>query len=249
MKRKKFDPEKNHVWEFERKVKEEAPKLPEPTYSFSVGEEVSYGAWEKCVVSRVECDGKIYEIIKNDVEKGWVTWVEIRPLENINSSLIKNGDLWLSYSQRALSDIFSKKYKFGLDMEPEYQRDYVWELGDEEMLIDSIFKNIDIGRFLFVKLPYADNSPSYEILDGKQRINALARFFENRFSYKGYFYNDLSKGDKSHFRNYNISIAEMGEKTTLEQKLRIFIAVNTHGRVMSRENLEKVEKMLQRLKK
>ena len=81
-------------------------------------------------------------------------------------------------------------------MNPDYQRDYVWELSDKQLLIDSIFNNIDIGKFAFIHLDYKTwnkTGYAYEILDGKQRLKTIIDFYENRFSYKGIYYNDLSK--------------------------------------------------------
>ena len=67
-------------------------------------------------------------------------------------------------------------------------RGNVWDIEDKVKLIDSIFNNIDVGKFAFIKVPYKDNSPSYECLDGKQRVTALIEFYEGRFEYKGLKY-------------------------------------------------------------
>lgn len=35
-------------------------------------------------------------------------------------------------------------------MNPNYQRDLVWDLKDKELLIESIFEGIEIGKFTFI---------------------------------------------------------------------------------------------------
>jgi hypothetical protein len=82
-----------------------------------------------------------------------------------------------------------------------------------------------------------------EILDGKQRVKAIIDFFEDKFTYKGKLYSELSCPDRWHFDNFCFPRAEI-QKPTLEQKIKIFLHVNTTGKHMSPEHLEKVKGML-----
>jgi uncharacterized protein with ParB-like and HNH nuclease domain len=142
-----------------------------------------------------------------------------------------------------MADIFSKVYFFGVNFEPDYQRDYVWELEDKIALIDSIFNNVDIGKFAFIKKGYSEDY-LYEVLDGKQRMRAILDFYEDRFQYKGFYYSDLSYEDQCHINYYNINVAEASEMTK-EQTLRYFLMLNTGGKQMAKEQLEKVRHMLE----
>jgi uncharacterized protein with ParB-like and HNH nuclease domain len=73
----------------------------------------------------------------------------------------------------------------------------VWELEDKVALIDSIFNNVDIGKFAFIHLNYGEKY-TYEILDGKQRMRAILDYYENRFQYKGKYFNELSCREQNH---------------------------------------------------
>jgi hypothetical protein len=53
----------------------------------------------------------------------------------------------------------------------------------------------------------------------------------------------LSNRDQHHFEEYSISCAEI-KNATKEQKLQYFLKLNTGGRVMSVEHLDKVREML-----
>jgi hypothetical protein len=161
----------------------------------------------------------------------------------------KNDNIFLNYSQRELVDIFSKRYLFGIELNPEYQRDYVWELSDKVALIDSIFNHIDIGKFVFAKLEWDDRPDhySYEIIDGKQRINTICEYYENKFAYNGLFYNDLSVREQDYFEGYMISVAEIS-RLTREEKLKYFIMVNTTGKVMDKKYIEKAKRILDEMK-
>ena len=52
----------------------------------------------------------------------------------------------LYYSSRDIHGLVSMITTFGVDMEPEYQRELVWDLADKQRLIDSIFQQVDIGN-------------------------------------------------------------------------------------------------------
>ncbi len=237
-------------------VMRDLPYMPEPTYFFNVGDSVSIGNLQDCVVFDILENGKIYEIeytsvdhnygnpiIKENQRMFWA-WHYIRhPYNHDDHDLIKNEDLRLSYSQRDLSGLLSNMYTFGVDMNPSYQRGYVWSQEDKHLLIDSIFKNMDIGKFVFVHLPFKSQSPSYEILDGKQRLNAISEFYLNEFSYSGYFFHDLAKHEQYHFQHYFISYAEIRDISE-QQKLRYFLTLNRSGKVMDQKHLSKIENML-----
>lgn len=233
--------------------------LPDPTYKFNVGDKVSIGNIKDAVILESLENGKVYKIdytgvnnnyghpIIKEHETNYWDWLSIRPLQDrIGEGFIKNDDLRLHYSQCQISEIFGKKYHFGLEMDADYQRDYVWELEDKQKLIDSIFNNVDIGKFVFIHLEWEEHplNYSYEVLDGKQRINAITEFYENRFAYKGFFFNQLSKREQWHLREYHINVAEIS-KITKEQKIRYFLLLNTSGKVMDAEHLKNVEKMLE----
>lgn len=239
-------------------IKEEYSLIPEPTYQFNAGDKVVIGNLKDVTIEEVLEDGKIYKIdytsiennygnqIINKNQKRYVTWYSIRKYNDEQpKSLIKNKDLQLQYSQRGMGDLLTKTYHFGVDFEPEYQREYVWELQDKVALIDSIFNNVDIGKFLFIHNNFGDTY-LYEILDGKQRMRALLDFYEDRFQYQGYYFSDLSARDQDHFENYSISMAEVKDISE-EQILRYFLMVNTTGKTISKEHLDKIKEKLEEI--
>lgn len=229
--------------------------IPEPTYSFSVGDEVAIGNLSDCIVVDILENGKLYEIDYTSIDNNYGNpivhehcrhfwkWFDVRPIQEDNHGIIENDDLRLHYSQRQLLDVLHTYYSFGLEMNPTYQRGYVWTAEDNVALIDSIFQNIDIGKFVFVHRDFIHLEKAYEILDGKQRINALLDYYENRFAYKGLFYNNLSKMEQHHFTDYAISYAQL-ENLTEKQKIKYFLKLNRTGKVMDKKHLAEVERML-----
>jgi hypothetical protein len=242
------------------RIMEEFELIPEPNYKFNIGDRVTIGNLKDVTVEEVLQDGKIYKIDYTSIEtnygnpitkpnqKRYVVWHRIRRYnEEQEPSLIKNKDLQLYYSQRTVGDLLTKAYTFGVNFEPEYQREYVWELDDKVKLIDSIFNNVDIGKFLFIHKDFGDKY-LYEILDGKQRMRAILDFYEDRFKYKGYYFSDLSVRDQDHLEDYTINIAEVKDISE-EQILRYFLMVNTTGKTISEEHLDKIRKRLDEIQK
>jgi hypothetical protein len=72
-------------------------------------------------------------------------------------------------------------------MEPEYQRQGgVWSEEDESFLIDSIINDYDIPKlyladFTSIATKLNEDKKRYAVIDGKQRLEALFRFFNNEY--------------------------------------------------------------------
>ena len=125
----------------------------------------------------------------------------------------------------------------------KYQRGNVWSLEDKQLLIDSIFNNRDIGKFVFCRLKYEPNSKGYEVLDGKQRITAIIEFIEDRFEYKGFVFSELSWADQNQFDMVTIAIATIDEPTEKE-KYEYFLKLNVAGHAVDPKHIEYVESLL-----
>lgn len=201
-----------------------------PTYRFAVGDRVQVGQLPNCVVEEVMDDGAMYLIritTTNHVEYSCWAWTSVRPLDDDKDTHFAKRNSALSrlhYSNRSMYSLLSYHYLFGVDFNPDYQRGSVWDEEDREKLLDSIFAGREIGRFVFkqLSLPFNrtnDDGNYYEIVDGKQRLLTLLAFYENRFPYKGVFYNDLSVLDKNWFMDASIGIAELDPNATRAEVL------------------------------
>ena len=236
------------------RLQEDYDNIAEPNYKFNIGDSVIIGNLKDVTIEANIEDGKFYVVdytgvnhnygnpIKTEHCKGVWVWTSIRKPTDNKNSFIKNNDIRISYSQRTISSLFNHAYHFGFELDPVYQRGLVWDLKDKVALIDSIFNNVDIGKFTFIK---ADNiMDKDEVLDGKQRLTTLLEYYEDRFEYKGYKFSDLSVKDQDFIESYTISWGETSNLTE-EQKLRYFIKLNTTGKPMDEKHIEKVKKMLE----
>ena len=69
-----------------------------------------------------------------------------------------------------------------------YQRKLVWSTSSKRKFIDSLVNGFPIPLILCVE----NKDAQYEILDGMQRLNAIASFLEGDYDFEG-FYFDLDQ--------------------------------------------------------
>ena len=241
-------------------IEDRVQYINEPTYSFNIGDEVIYGSLKKSVIKEVLYDGKVYGLLCTATDNNYgnpydyqtyriVAWMDIRVIKQNESNFAKNQDLRINFNNSTIESLIHTYYNFGINMNPDYQRDYVWAIEDKLLLIDSIFNNIDIGKIVLIHhstSTWTESGYGYEILDGKQRLNALVEFYEDRFSYMGKYYSDLSGMDKYTFKNHPIDIGNI-EEFDKKVILKYFLMLNRTGKVMDQKHLDKVEQMYQEL--
>lgn len=230
-----------------------------PTLTFKVGEVIEYGAINKTTILEILDEGRILRVhvyhvngkdsrdagkISADEER-YLPWYDVNNVKHQGEIFYYSDMSRFQYMQRDISSLVHCAYYFGINMTPDYQRDLVWTLEDKVKLIDSIFNYVDIGKFSFIQLDFVDRSgPLYEILDGKQRINALLDFYEGRFKYRGKTYHEMHCRDQAHFDHYSVSWAETTEQLTPEQKYRYFLRLNTGGQPQDPAHIEYVRSLL-----
>lgn len=133
-----------------------------------------------------------------------------------------------------------------------YQRDFCWTLKDKQLLIDSIYNNIDIGKIVVRKrdFDYAVERAGEgkevgfaDIVDGKQRLNAIFSFIGGEFKDShGNYWDDLSERAQSKFLEFqSIAYGEIGEEASDEDVKAVFLGVNFAGVPMSAEHVDFVK--------
>lgn len=133
-----------------------------------------------------------------------------------------------------------------------YQRDFCWSLQDKQLLIDSIYNSLDIGKIIVRKRGYnwpverakqGKETAFKDIVDGKQRLNAIISFVKGDFcDSEGFYWEDLSSNAKRHFFGFSaVSYGEIEEGATDEDVKAIFLGVNFTGVQMSQEHIDFVK--------
>jgi uncharacterized protein DUF262 len=72
---------------------------------------------------------------------------------------------------------FIDDYAYRIDLDADYQREKIWSRKNQEELLDSIIKNIDIPKIYLARMTNNENF-DFECIDGKQRMTTLLSFFK-----------------------------------------------------------------------
>lgn len=244
-------------------VKLTLPFVGEPTYKFQKGDPVICGHLQDAVIEDVLYDGKIYVVrytekpprFSQEPEKtGYyvTTWTGCRPANPNTTDKIfsrKYSFGKLSFSNQTVESILFNIRNFGFDMNPPYQRDYVWSESDKERLIESIFMGADTGRFVIAEKHSTQHlksqQPLFEVVDGKQRMKTLVDLYENRLPYQGVFFNDMQREDRYTIMNHIIPVAQIEMDEYDPAKLaELFVLLNRSGRTMNDSEIENAEKLI-----
>lgn len=135
-----------------------------------------------------------------------------------------------------------------------YQRGYVWNLEQKQALIESIYNWIEIGKFVFrhkgwneVKKEIINSKDghghNFDCVDGKQRINAILEFVQNKFpDLDGNYWDDLSEVSQRRFLCYDrLAFGKMDEGTTDAMVISTFLNLNFTGVPMSEDHIKFVQ--------
>ena len=266
MTKKKFDPvanqnrmNANEIIDCEKAIVDGILKMPPKRRAYKVGQRVQYGHLKETYIREVYRDGRYYLAesinVKRDKnapacnETRIHTWTDLLPYKGSkDTAFAKEEKVYLRMLNSPLSSLISMVHRnhAGVDMDVEYQREHVWGRKDKIELIDSIFNNVDIGKFVFVQRNIRHKGKLYEILDGKQRLTAITEFYEDRYKYRGFYFSELSYHDQYKFMDYNISYGYL-ENPSKEAIFETFIKVNTCGKPMASKHINHVKKLLSEL--
>lgn len=107
-----------------------------------------------------------------------------------------------------------------IDLSPDYQRGKVWSEEKRRLLLDSIFRKMDVPPVYFRVL---DNG-YYECVDGQQRLNAIFDFFDNKIrlskkatqEHPGKLFEELPQNIKDIFEDHEIIVVELNKCSDIE---------------------------------
>ena len=136
-----------------------------------------------------------------------------------------------------------------------YQRPFVWTTSQKQALISSIYNGIDCGKVLVRERDHRTLVAMYEngerelsshdIVDGKQRLNAVREFILGKFKdVHGNKFGDLSSEAQGQFlMNQLISYCRLPESMDDSAVLRQFLKLNFSGIPQSKAHMKYVESL------
>lgn len=125
-----------------------------------------------------------------------------------------------------------------------YQRDYVWTDVNQQEFLNNIIEGFPLGGISVVKTTNPKTHRTiYEVVDGKQRITTLEKFWNDEISIildgRSVKYSELSEPEKMAFCNVSLPMITL-ENATEKEKLEYFYSINFSGVPQSDEHREKI---------
>lgn len=80
------------------------------------------------------------------------------------------------YGHKSIQDIVGLFERGQLDLEPDFQRDSVWQVVDRQKLIESILQHYPMPSIFLYKRVNDDGRIIYDVIDGKQRLETILMF-------------------------------------------------------------------------
>ena len=134
-----------------------------------------------------------------------------------------------------LKNLLDKYNNKSLDLNPSYQRRFIWSLMDQQTLINSIINGYAIPNlFLFEK-----GKDNFEMVDGQQRSRTILGFVNEQF--KTFDKKLYSKKEFGFLMDYKLSIIIIEELKAGENIEEFYALVNKAGVHLNRPELKKAE--------
>ena len=143
-----------------------------------------------------------------------------------------------------ISTLRDKYEKGQVDLQPHYQREYVWELKPElpSRLIESLLLEIPVPPIYFGKL----QAGRLEVIDGQQRLTTLIKFVRNEFclqrlqcmaSLNGKYFRDMSEEQQAKLLDAPIRSIVIDAGTNQNIRYEIFERLNRGSMGLNEQEL------------
>lgn len=146
-------------------------------------------------------------------------------------------------------DFIDKKCKTqGLDIDPEFQRDHVWTEQQQINFVEFFLQGGKTGRVIYLNYPsFMKNEKKsgyndFVLVDGKQRLQAIRRFYNNEIMAFGRTCKELFPNDRfmlAQSMKININTLQ-----TYAEVLKWYLDMNSGGTIHTPEELNKVRNLL-----
>jgi Protein of unknown function DUF262 len=165
------------------------------------------------------------------VEEEDVSSIAPRPIKPWDPKQIR-----ITTKNYTLREVFSQLEESELDLAPDFQRSFVWQIKQQIRLIESILLGIPLPAFYF----NLDASGGMQVIDGVQRLTTVKRFMSDELrlldgdleylhDFAGDTFSNLDSATRRRFQSTQIVAHVIEPQTPDEVKYDIFNRVNTGG--------------------
>lgn len=142
------------------------------------------------------------------------------------------------FKEFTLEQLYELVEKNAIDLNPSYQRNFIWSPLNQRELIDTILKGYPLPSFFF----YLKSNNSYEMVDGQQRTKTIYRFIKGEISSSGTFNKVKFEGvEKEKFLNYKIPVVVINHLGANDSLKEFYVLINKKGIHLNTPEMNKSE--------
>lgn len=125
---------------------------------------------------------------------------------------------------------------------PDYQRDFVWKEEDYQSFIESIFDRVQLPP-VYIDSRHTISKGIKQIIDGKHRIQALIRFFNDDLKVRGMFFSELSESNQLEFEDTIMPVFDV-RRLIQKQIVELYLFLNFKAVPHTKQDKEKALQIL-----
>lgn len=135
-----------------------------------------------------------------------------------------------------------------------YQSDIDWTLEQQTKYIENLFLDkatVELTLIVNDDKTFKETGYKCEIIDGKQRILAIAKFLKNELPiFDNVYYKNLVEEDAQFFNNISVGYKtviknhEYYRKITDEEKIKLFLIENDFGTLVDKKHLNSLKEKI-----
>jgi hypothetical protein len=131
-----------------------------------------------------------------------------------------------SFKEFEISQLVELVNQNRIDLNPSYQRNFIWSPDNQQELIDTILKEYPLPNFFF----YHKTDGSYEMVDGQQRTKTIYRFIKGEITSSRVFNKiDFHKVDQDKFLRYRIPVVVIMDLKISDSLKEFYVLINKKG--------------------
>lgn len=132
-----------------------------------------------------------------------------------------------------------------LQMDPDFQRGHVWTEEQQISYVEFMLRKPTSGKDIYFNHPgwMKDWEGDFVLVDGKQRIEAVRSFLQNKLRIFGHLYSEFDSIIPPTTPFFTFHVARLATRADV---LQWYIDFNAGGTPHSKEEIDRVREMLQK---
>lgn len=143
-----------------------------------------------------------------------------------------------SFEEITISELISWIDSKKVDLNPSYQRNFIWSPKDQQSLMDSILLGYPLPNFFVYEMP----NGKLEMVDGQQRSKTIYRFFEGAITSSIVTgKKNIESIDKNELSTYKLPFVKIQQLNKGESMNDFYVLINKKGKQLNNPEVHKSE--------